>query len=339
MDYNDYLTHKGLRTFDPYLQSLLSPLERQEPNKSELQISNRYSVASHKIFCHICGSKKHYNGFTGEIGGGAKILFGSECAKKYFAEEVLRAAEKSFNAREEIAHAEFKIKEIKGFAREMDLWIKRSANLVKSIENAWEILICEHKDTIEEIISHLEKNNSRLVEQNEQQTSEISRSVGRSERFFVTKIICSIRNTTSLKNIDNFKDDKNTIRKISLLLLDLRDDVSAREILEIEKRLRSQFYTALENFERVIRFTVEFLTDPILTQICQWSDRQRLIKLRSQRNLSQRDLYKTITRKLGSGYELPKPMLSEIVSGESFLNSETNLLQGTHIGTSKSQNR
>lgn len=338
MDYSDYLTHKGLRTFDPYLQSSLLPLERQEPNKIELQISNRYIVASHKIFCHICGSKKHYSGFTGEIAGGAKILFGSKCAKKYFAEEVLRAAEKSLNDREEIAHAEFKIKEIKGFAREMDLWITRSENLVKSIENAWEILTRDHKDTIEEIISHLEKNNSRLVEKNEQEISEISRSVGRSERFFVTTIICSIRNTASLKNIDNFRENKNIVKNISNIILEIKDDISHLEILEIERRLRSQFYTALENFERVMRFTVEFLTDPILTQICQWSDRQRLIKLRSQKNLSQRDLYKTITRKLGSGYELPKPMLSEIISGGTFLNNETKL-QGPNISTSKSQNR
>jgi len=338
MDYSDYLTHKGLRTFDPYLQSSLLPLERQEPNKIELQISNRYIVASHKIFCHICGSKKHYSGFTGEIAGGAKILFGSKCAKKYFAEEVLRAAEKSLNDREEIAHAEFKIKEIKGFAREMDLWITRSENLVKSIENAWEILTRDHKDTIEEIISHLEKNNSRLVEKNEQEISEISRSVGRSERFFVTTIICSIRNTTSLKNIDNFRENKNIVKNISNIILEIKDDISHLEILEIERRLRSQFYTALENFERVMRFTVEFLTDPILTQICQWSDRQRLIKLRSQKNLSQRDLYKTIIRKLGSGYELPKPMLSEIISGGTFLNNETKL-QGSNISTSKSQNR
>lgn len=319
MNYEAYLLQKGLKTFDPYAQQDLLPLEKQEPDRNLLKICNRYVVSSEKVFCHICGSKLHNNGFTGEIENEAKILFGSTCAKRYFAEETLKLAEISFNNMENVAHAEYKIRKIKGTASEMQRWLSRYSPLINKVSGVWETLLIEHEETVEEIFSHLEKNNWRLTEEYEQEASDISRSVGRRDQVVVKKLICAIKNSTSLKTIKEFQKHFWIIRQLPSILLELDDSTSDAHIIELDKKLRSNFFRSLNDLESVLAVTVELLTEPTFSQVCSWSDRQRVIKLRRQETLSPRNLSRTLRRKLGVGYELPMPMLSEIIGGEHFL--------------------
>jgi len=319
MDYEAYLLHKGLKTFDPYAQHNILPLEKQEPDRNLLKICNRYVVSSEKVFCHICGSKLHNNGFTGEIENDSKILFGSTCAKRYFNEETLKLAEISFSDMENAAHAEYKIKKIKGTASEMQRWLDRYRPLVNKISEVWQILLTEHQETIEEIFSHLEKNNWRLTEEYEQEASDISRAVGRHDQIVIKKLVCAIKNSTPLKTIKEFQKHFLLIGQLPSILLGLDDRTSNAQIIELDKKLRSNFLRSLDDFEKVLAITAELLTEPTFSQVCLWSDRQRVIKLRQQKTFSARNLSRTLRRKLGDGYELPVPMLSEILDGERFL--------------------
>ncbi|MCF3638625.1 hypothetical protein LXM94_01400 [Rhizobium sp. TRM95111] len=330
MNYDAYLHAKGLKTFDPYGQNDLLPLERQSPDVDQLEILNRYVVSSEKVYCHICGSKRHNNGFTGFVAGGGAILFGSTCAKGYFCEETLRLAELAFDRREEAAFAEFNVKRLKGTASEMQRWLQRYDGQIKAISESWDILLNQHDSTFEELFHHLSKNNNRLTEEFVEEASEISRAVGRNNKTVSRKVIFAIRNSISIKSIRDFRDHQRVVATLPLRLLEIDDAISRADLVELDQQLRSNFFRSLDEFEKVIRFSVEIFVEPAFSQICQWSDRQRIQKLHKT-EVSPRNLAKTLRKKIGDGYELPRPMLREIIATENFLLGEKNPSHSTLI--------
>lgn len=321
MDRDVFFVEKGLRTFDPYSQSELLPLERQEPDIQKLDILNRYSVKAEKIYCHICGGKRHNNGFTGVVSGDGLILFGSSCAKDYFCEEVLRLAGAAFAKREDIASAEFKIKKVKATAGEMRRWLHSNKGLIASVADSWDTVLSANASSFSEIISHLEKNNNRLTEEFVEEASDISRTVGRTQRVVTKRIICVVRNFAPLRSIRDFRNHLRVISTLPEHLLELDDSATAEDLIELDKKLRTNFLSSLRQFEAVLRFSAEVFTEPTFGQICKWSDRQRILRLQ-QTDISPRNLAVTLRKKIGDGYELPKLMLQQILASDGFLLGE-----------------
>lgn len=329
MDAEAYLLQKGLRTFDPYAQEDLLPLDRQIPDRNSLEIRNRYIVGSKKIFCHICGSRRHHNGFTGVVSDGSAILFGNTCARDYFCEEALSCAQLAFEHQEQLAYAEFTVRRLQGTASEMRRWLQKHHSTVKSISDAWDLLLAEHGPTFTELFTHLEKNNQRLTEDFEEEASDISRSVGRIDRVVSRRVVCAVRNFASIKTIREFRNHHRIVSTLPSVLLELDSSATKAALLELSEKLRTNFFPSLDEFEAVIRLSVELFSEPTFSQICHWSDRQRILRLRQADRVSPRDLARTLRRKLGDGYELPRPMLREVVAADEFLIGERTGARGS----------
>jgi hypothetical protein len=313
MDYEAFLHDRGLKVFAPYEQIDLLPLEKVEPPTGTVAIRNRYHFAQQKVFCHICGRRLHNHGYTAEIADGALILFGSTCAKGYFDDNVLRQAENAFLRRESEAFSEFLIRRVKGTAREIQLWLARNEHLLGRVSDTWMLLFEENKKTFNELFYTLEKNHFRLTEEFIEEASEISREVGRHRRVVTTRIVCAVKNRIEQKALRELRDHVQVVSALPGILLEMPNNAETAFVAELVSKLRSNFTRSMDAIDNALRFSNEIFNEPTFSQICTWSDRQRMIKLQRQANFAPRDLAKILRKKIGYGYELPNPMLRELV--------------------------
>lgn len=193
MDRRSFRIERGVECADPYQQTNLLPLERTLPDKNCIAIENAYCVEGVKVFCHICGSCRHNNGYTGAIDGGRRILFGSTCARSYFSPEVLAAAKRNHEIRFAKANAQFNVEAIKGVAFDIQNWIKSNEKMILQVARAWSTMTDDHNDFIQEVFDHLDKNNSRLTQDYVEEASDISKEAGRHGQLVTKRIVIALR--------------------------------------------------------------------------------------------------------------------------------------------------
>jgi len=308
-----------VEVFDPYDQTDLHPLIQCEPAGNQLDIVNSYHVDGDRIFCHICGGHRHRKGYTGLTDNHTAFLFGSKCAKSYFPEEVLKAAERIFKNKLAAVDAEYNVQVIKSTAREMERWLKTNSNMIDRMDHSWCMLFDQNPDFIEEVFEHLDRHENRLTQEYVSEASDISKAVGRNERTTTVQIVAAIGNENGRKQVKYLKDNTRLITQFTHLLLNLQTNSSSEHIKLIDKKLRSNFFNAVDNLDLAMKFSVEFFSLRTLTTVGKWSDAERNIRLKNAEIITPRNMPKLLIDKIGSGYQMPSKSLRDVISTEHFL--------------------
>lgn len=319
MDRSAYRRKKKVEVFDPYEQPNLYPMIRCEPALDQLEIQNSYHVEGERVFCHICGGHRHQKGYTGMTGNREAILFGSSCAKNYFPENILKAAERSYKNKLAAVDAEYNVHVIKATSLEIDSWLKTNSNMVLKMDQTWKMLFDEHPEFIKEVFDHLDRNDNRLTQEYVTEASEISKEVGRNQRNSTIKIVAAIGNENGRKQIKYLGDNLRLIKQFSHILAELPTDASSEMIINIDKKLRSNFFNAIEGLHQAMLFSVEFFSPKKLKIVGKWSDEERIIRLRDFPTVTPRNMAQILINKIEDGFQMPATSLREVIATESFL--------------------
>lgn len=320
MNFSNYLVDKNLNTFSPYEQENLLPLKKHEPDRLFLEIINSYAIGAEKIFCHICGSKKHNKGYTGKQKDGSLLLFGSTCANDYFDSNTLQQACNAFNKKLEIEKSEYHVVIIRQKAGWIEEWFARNESLISGIKKNWELIELKNKSEFDALFDHLDKNSGRLVETITTEASALSQETGKAEFITQNRILFAFKHYTNRSKIWSFAAHINLANEFINLLQNSPSAIASESIQNLDKRRRKNFLQTVDAIDQAINFSVEIFQEQKLNKISIWLDQRRESNLQfSHEEIRARDMPSILKKKIGYGYEYPAISLRDHIGPEDFL--------------------
>lgn len=307
MNFLDFLGHEKLYVSEPYRQEHLLPKQKVPRKDLKVVFENFYRSPKEKIYCHICGGHRHNNGITGEFENGERILFGSKCAKDYFGPEVARNCAYELKKRTKDAQARFGILDFRNSIEDVEKWIRSYKPLVLRCEQIWVDISNLHPEPFEELMTHLSRNDGRIVET---QIEEIGGSVNRAQRFENKIILGHIRRPDGIPNLTKVSQSLSLVETFMTSVRELTPSANRQLISNIYDFYR-KMTGAAETVDAVIEFSADFFSPTKLALAGEWLDRQRARRLSGAELVSRRDMVGKFTKIVGSAFPLPSITLEE----------------------------
>lgn len=309
MDLNSYLEHEQIFTTSPYDQENLLEKKKMAIEAREVVFDNYYRTEKEKIYCHICGSHRHNNGYTGLLKNGKRILFGSQCAKEYFGPEIEKRCVGEIRQREHRATERYRILCIKNSVEPVENWLETFGHLFPHIDNAWRSITIKHSKSFTEIMKNLHKNGGRLVQNNYHRTGgNAVREVG----YITPEILTHIQNSDAIPLLGKAQQN---ITFVSSFIEAIRefDTEPGKQVFENVARSYQNALDAAKNADLILAFTADFFNPQKLAKISKWWELKRRQDLQGKLIISDVDITKLFTKKMGSGIETPTEKLSDIL--------------------------
>jgi hypothetical protein len=304
-----YLRDEGLVIDEPYQQANLRELKRLLEKPSSVLLSNKYVVREENIFCHICGGRRHHKGITGLLPDGSRLLFGSHCAKEFFGPQIWNQSVSEYRQRQEAAFKRYKLKRIRQSLNGVRGWISRYEHGLKEAEQAWRHISIAHSEAVSEIVAHIYRNNGRIIEEVEETVSHETRSSGHNQRYFTTKIITAVRSPEAVLWIMNLSQNIIIVKHFASAVSGESEYEFSAATEQAVDMFNSKVLPAAKEIDAAAEFLTDFFSDAKLKVICEWSDRQRIRRLSDRPAITPRDLYASVRRKCGFGFERPHTSL------------------------------
>lgn len=313
MDLNSYLIHEKLFTDAPYDQEKLHQLVKLSVKPRLAVLENGYSYKSERVFCHICGGRRHFKGFTGILEDGQKILFGSKCAKDYFGNEITKKSISELKTKTRNAKARFKILCIRNSMEPIEKWLDSYEELFQKIDRGWINIEAQYSKPFLAIMDNLKKNNGRLVKYS---MEIIGGNAKNEEHHRTSQILISIKNSNAIPILTQGQQQIALIRAFVTAIRSL--DANPDEQLFINLVASYQrAIKAAENADAILSFTIDFFNQDKLGAISNWYQEYRVEKLHHRTKVTKQDVGGLFTKFMGTGLELPPTRLKQM-----FENSE-----------------
>lgn len=307
MDFYAYLKHEGLFTQDPYEQAGLLEKTRLAIAPQNPVFVNFYRSPKVKIYCHICGSHRHNNGLTGALGDGSKVLFGSKCAKAFFGTEVTNMCAGDLRSRTKRAYDRFLILDICSSIGPVEDWLSSYKPMIQCIESGWIDIHIRYEKPIEELLTHLRRNNGRLLK-----TSVISigGSAQKEQLFEQQAIITYISSPEAIPNLKRITQRLSLVDNFVYAVRSIRREPSA----QLFSNLASMFQKTLDAAQEVdacLAFTADFFRTEKLALVSDWIESRRRARLAGKPEMTRQELGPKFVKLIGSGLEKPRVSLAE----------------------------
>jgi hypothetical protein len=305
-----YLRQKAILIDDPYAISNLAPLEKLEKIPNDVTMHSFYAAPKKtKVFCHLCGSYRHFRGMIGHCDDGTAILFGSHCAKKYFGADTWQRIEHKRRQLFEQATQEHRGYWIHRNIEPTDEWLTRHMALISSIRTAWATLFVEHPEMTQELLDHLKRNRGRLLEEEVREIDTDLRSAGLRNRYLTTtKILVSLPSSSAIDGLADIDRDIAAVRLLCRTILETKYP-TVSDFSRWDHHLSMNVRRGAENIDAFLNFSSAIFADGNLEICGQWLDSRRRERIDADR-VSPRDAAKLLRKKVGYGYERPTVTLA-----------------------------
>jgi hypothetical protein len=171
------------------------------------KLINGYSVKDEKIFCHICGGHRHNRGVTAQLSDGSLMLFGRNCAEKFFGPKVWERCWGEFKRKQEVAFARYRILNLRKLCLPMKSWLSKHRHQVMRVKDVWDQISAAHPKFVEELETSLKRNNGRIVETEDVVTSSAASAVGLTQSYVKTTIVAALRGGDFVPHISDVDKD------------------------------------------------------------------------------------------------------------------------------------
>lgn len=317
MDFQSFLHSERLFLDAPYDQQGMHPKRKVEPRTSDVVFDNYYRAKGEKIYCHICGSHKHFKGITGLYNDGARILFGSKCAKDFFGPEVFSRSVGELRLRTKKAHDRFIIAGLANSVEPVQIWMNHYRKLLSNIEISWADIRLKYQRPIDDIFSNIQKNSGRLVEIS---VVTLGGSAAKSESFHEHRILASFQNSESIRNLTTISQRGILVDRFVDAVHSVKHEPS-EQLFSNLANLYNKSMLAAEEIDACLRFTADFFRPEKLQAVSDWCERRRRERLVDQAQITPQNLGPKFQKIMGYGVEMPRESLTSALRSTELLTS------------------
>ena len=309
MDLRAYLRQQRLFTDDPYNQECLREKEKIINKPASVTFDNFYRSPKEKIFCHICGSHRHFNGITGLLGDRTRILFGSSCAKEFFGQEVMRLCAGDLKARTKKASDRYLIMEVISSIEPVEQWLSSYRSILSHIERAWVEIHIKYEQPVVNLLTHLKRYNGRLLD-----TTVISFGgvAGKQQDFEYHNMLAHVSATEAIPYLKQVSQRADLIDAFIHAVKTVRSEPNEQMFSNLAA-LYQKTMDAAKDVDACLAFTSDFFREEKLALISNWIEKQRRLRLPDTREVTQQNLGHKFRKIMGSGVEKPSTSLSDAI--------------------------